>query len=363
MSQYLNNYVEYGWGDNLYGWREKTEDKFWFKYKKPCTQRPMSWRDECIRAADLLYQSTDKKILVHLSGGIDSEIICRSFLENGHPFEVSIGRFGNGLNDHDVAYAVKFCKQYDIKYKFCDMDMLKFIETDFYPYKDVPIPNPLWQFALHKLFIDEGYGFQVFGEGHLYLSHDLLNKKKLYYSKPYHFPGIAIRPRTWPEERRLDDDVYLMMFENSIETMSYMDKKGVDGCYLFYAYTPEIVLSYLMNPLIQDWLTYCQLPGDKYPTDRFYPFGLKSITLEELRREGHRFGGNNILNFKLNMNYGEWPELEPRPKWSGMEYIDQQILIDMTDRVSDEQPFDSPGNEAVQIPYDKLVETLRGVVL
>ena len=352
------NYIKYGWGNKLYGKRENL-DKMWVKFD-PCTLKPMSWREECIRAVDMMYQSTDKQMLVHFSGGIDSEIICRALLENNHPFKVSIGRFENGLNSHDIAYAVKFCKEYNIEYSFIDFDMIDFINTNFYHYRDVKFPNPLWQTCMHKYFLDKGYGYQIMGEGHLYLSHDLLNIKKQYYKDPYHFPAAAIRPYTWPKDRRLDDDVYLLVYENAIEVDSYMSEHEIDGCYLFHMFTPELAYSYVTDPIVLDWLTYCQLTGDELPEDRLYPFDLKSLTKEEYRNIGYKFGGNNILNIKLNIKYREWPELEVRPKWSGMENIDQRLLIDLTDRVSKEQPWDSPGNEVVTMTYDELIRDLEG---
>jgi len=90
--KYHNNYIKYGWGNNLYDKRRNAEDIFWFKFGK-CTQEPMSWRQECVRAADLIYQSTDKQIVINFSGGIDSEIICMSFLLAEHPFKVHICKF------------------------------------------------------------------------------------------------------------------------------------------------------------------------------------------------------------------------------------------------------------------------------
>ena len=356
-----DNCLQYGWGDKLYGKRE-TADKMWVKFKK-CTQKPMSWREECIRAADMIYQSTDKNILVHFSGGIDSEIICRSFLENGHPFKAMIFRFENNLNLHDIAYAVKFCKEYNIEYSIVDFSILDFLKTT---YHNIELPNPvsndwfqLWHTYLHKFWFNMGYGYQIMGEGQLFLIHDTLNVKKVFYEESYHFPSCTIRTDTWPKDRRLDDDIYLLFYEINIDPVVYMDEYKIDGCYLFQMYTSEMVYSYLNDPLVLDWLTYCQLPGDELSEDRLYPLGLESVTKEEYRKRGHAHGGNSALNSKIKIKCREWPELELRPKYTGMENVNKKMLVELFDKVSKEHPLDSPGNNVAVIKYDQLIRDLE----
>lgn len=354
--QYHNNYITYGWGDNTYGKRLTADETFWYKFG-PCTQTPMDFRAECIRAADLIYQSTEKEVVIHFSGGIDSEIICRSFIEAGHPFTACICRFTNHLNKHDIKYAVKFCQEFNIPFYFIEVDVLDYLESDCLHYRDTEFPNPFWQKNMQKLFMDQGHGFQIIGEGDPFLSHDLLNVKKQSYGNAFHFPGCPIRPAQWNRERRLDDDNYLMVYEAYIQVSSHMEENNIDGCYLFYVYTPELLYSYLIDDMVQDWLTYCQLKD--LPDDRKYPYAGDWLTKEQYKKVGHMGGGNSIMRFKKNVKHHYWPEMEKRPKYTGMENVQSEI-IKYVDEMSIKHPFDTPGNNVVTIPYDKLMKDLMG---
>ena len=73
-----------------------------------------------------------KNPLLYLSGGIDSEFVARWFLEFGIPFEtVTISWSYNrcAVNLHDVTYAVKFCKEYGIKYREINLSLEQFWES------------------------------------------------------------------------------------------------------------------------------------------------------------------------------------------------------------------------------------------
>ena len=354
--QYYNNYLKYGWGDNIYGNRTNKKEKFWFKFGK-CTQPPMDFRSECLRAADLIYQSTDKEIVVHFSGGIDSEIICISFLLLRHPFKVHICRFSHDLNKHDIDYAVKFCKKHNIEYSFTELDIKSYFESDCLHYRKVEFPNPYWAKNEQKFLMDNGgSGFQIIGEGDLFLSHDLLNLKKQSYKNCFHFPGSPIRPRCWNTARRLDDDIYLMVYEPYFQVSSHMEENNIDGCCLFYAYTPELIASYLQDDFVIDWLTYCELTD--LSTNRLYPYAGKMLTADEYRSNGHFGGGNSIMRFKKNLKFKHFPEMEDRPKYTGLEHLQPEI-IKYTDYISEKHLFDTPGNNVVTIPYTQLLKDLN----
>lgn len=93
-----------------------------------------SYIEECILAAKKAYNTntTKKPIAVTMSGGIDSEIVARAFLLAKIPFTAVIGRLGTRIgkdmryfNTHDYRYAVGWCQQNKVEYKFCDIDIYK----------------------------------------------------------------------------------------------------------------------------------------------------------------------------------------------------------------------------------------------
>ena len=78
---------------------------------------PTSFKDECLRAARLIGEAADKPILVLLSGGIDSEVAARCFLEAGVPFEVVTANIiynGKIVNDNDTKYTTAFIKKFNL---------------------------------------------------------------------------------------------------------------------------------------------------------------------------------------------------------------------------------------------------------
>ena len=80
---------------------------------------------EAERAAFYYYKRyKSKKLILCLSGGLDSEAMAESFLRAGVPFEVSIWRYKGWLNDYDIKYAFEFCKRHSLEYNMeeCDLD-------------------------------------------------------------------------------------------------------------------------------------------------------------------------------------------------------------------------------------------------
>src|SRR5687768_12507692 len=98
LKQYsYNNHSKYGWGNDWFNKPERTHSGFQVTFGKS-VGTPGSFRDECVRAARLIGESTKEPIVVALSGGVDSEVIARSFLEAEIPFKAVIVRFTGDVN-------------------------------------------------------------------------------------------------------------------------------------------------------------------------------------------------------------------------------------------------------------------------
>lgn len=80
-----------------------------------CDHPPASWFQECVNTAQYISENTQDPLMIAYSGGIDSEIVCRYFLEINVPFKVFTLKYTDGSNDHDTVYADKFCKKYKIQ--------------------------------------------------------------------------------------------------------------------------------------------------------------------------------------------------------------------------------------------------------
>lgn len=319
-----DNYIKYGWD----------KGKFYVKYGR-CKREPMSFRNECINAADLIYDSTEKKILIHFSGGIDSEVVCRSFLEAKHPFEVCIWKYEDGLNEHDIKYAIKFCKKYDIKYTVVELNIIEFIKQD--------LPNHHWWSNVSKHMIEQNDGYQILGDGHVNFNHDPLNAS--------YIPPVLLHTRFYQGEK-LEAKTYKVFAESQhADITSHME----EGCSGFFHYTPELMLSFIRDEYIQNWLGYCDLrninPKKLYPL--LHP-KTKKTTFLLGRKYVEILNVNCTLDIRPFVKYKHWPELEFRPKYTGIDKI-RPLVIKKLDEFGERDSYP----QMVFIPADEFIEGLE----
>ena len=229
-------------------------------------RRPLlPWKDEVNNTARLIAASTTKPLYVFMSGGIDSEVVARAFLENNIPFTAITAKHTNGTNMHDTRFADDFCKKYNIKQEIVEVDMSNFdtiienyIEQG---YRATNIYHYLQLILLERA--EELGGFGVGGAG-----------EQLYYTK--------------------DNEIHIKI--NSCYTL------GMDWCkrnntwhqFWFNLTTPEIYAAYMQIDIIK---TLLQNP------EYFVNHHFASI---EKRMVLHRF----------------WPDMVRRTKFSGFEKIE-----------------------------------------
>ena len=62
----------------------------------------------------------DYKFVLAMSGGIDSEVTAQTFYQLKHSISSAlIQRLFDGINDHDIVFAIKYCKERNIPFKDC----------------------------------------------------------------------------------------------------------------------------------------------------------------------------------------------------------------------------------------------------
>ena len=64
-----------------------------------------------------------------MSGGIDSEVTAETFYHLGIRFRVLILSLFGGMNQGDIVWAVKWCKDRDIPYKIIKLSFDEFLEN------------------------------------------------------------------------------------------------------------------------------------------------------------------------------------------------------------------------------------------
>jgi len=124
-----------------------------------------SFKEEILTAArSTMDHYSGLKPCVYFSGGLDSELVLRSYLDIGADPIVNIFRFEDHINEYDVSYAIVICETLGVKYNIIDFNVTKFFENDAETVSDIAqIDRPR---GLPQLkFLDYTEGFAVLGIG------------------------------------------------------------------------------------------------------------------------------------------------------------------------------------------------------
>lgn len=227
-----NNHYKFGFIETDFFVNRTSKDHSWIVKHGKCSYSPGTWKDECLITAEKIYNSTDLPINIMFSGGIDSEVVVRNFLELGVSFKVSILQYKNNLNLHDIAYAVVFCDQHNIKYDIIELDIVNFLENDAYDYAaKTQCCHP--HYCPGMWLADQIDGLPVIGGGGSYLTKRLPND---------YVPGVS------PYEFSLWD---LWGEEMTASMYTHFINQNRPAVPAFYQYTPEITYSYLIDEIIQ----------------------------------------------------------------------------------------------------------------
>lgn len=94
--------------------------------------RPLkSFKEElCLAAKSTVDHYPGLKPCLFFSGGVDSEVMLRSYLESGIKPEIYIVRYENDYNIYDVSYAIAICSSLNLDYHLIDFNLTKFYEND-----------------------------------------------------------------------------------------------------------------------------------------------------------------------------------------------------------------------------------------
>lgn len=91
----------------------------------------MSFKEELEYAAkSTIDHYPNLKPCLFFSGGVDSEMMLRSYLNIGVKPEIYIARFEKDYNLYDVSYAIAICSSMGLEYNLIDFSLEKFYEND-----------------------------------------------------------------------------------------------------------------------------------------------------------------------------------------------------------------------------------------
>ncbi len=235
---FVFGYVSPSGEERPFGFRESPQDTWFVRYGR-CERPPGSFREECLRTAKRVAEAAGSAACLHVmfSGGADSEVALRSFHEAGVPVRAAILRFQNDLNLHDIAWAVNTCETLGIPYDFYHLDLLKFWQSEAWSYAEAT--TCLSPQLLPTMWLaDQIPGYCIMGSGENYI---VKRRPNLPESDEYH-------PSLW--------DLYEK--EKIASWYRHFIVRGREACPGFFQFTPEIMLSWLMDPQAQAlWKDQC----------------------------------------------------------------------------------------------------------
>lgn len=256
----FSNHFEFGFNGAPFTFRKAGSDRWFARYGR-CSRMPGTFREECLSAARLIRDSTQLPIDILFSGGVDSEVALRSFLEAGIKVRVLSLRFSGGLNAHDIEWVEKSCSKLGVQPKFVELDLLKFWETTAIAYADrTQCVSP--QLLSTMWLADQTDGYCVLGSGENFIV------KRV---PPTYVPGHSPYLRsTWD----------LFEKEKIAAWYRHFIVQGRDAAPGFFQYTPELILSWFTDEMGCD-LWNDRIPGKLNSVSSKLPMYLRHFAIEE----------------------------------------------------------------------------------
>lgn len=300
MHEYTrNNHYLFGFDGKDWALTSNEQQSPVYHWTIGAIKQKQSFFDSCIDAAKSIADTSKGRICVALSGGMDSELACRSLIHAGIDFYAAIVRFTNGSNHHDIRHGMDFCQKFNVKHEIIDIDIMEFMNAGMWKYIDEfhmispQIPLQLW-------LLDQINDHMIFCGGDLRISRPL--------GQPdgYH---IIVKPQTTTVHRA-------------------MISRNKTGCPYFFLQTPEQPWSLINDELTVMWLKHS--------------FSMKQ---------------HSIKYFKPLIYEKHFPGLTPRQKKTGFEHMEE---LDISIRTRLENMYQERYHGDIRINLSEFNDLLEG---
>lgn len=266
-----NNWVTWSYNDQPIQGRSTSGSDVFHVHHRPDPKPIGTFLEEGIRAAKSVADHyPGRQFDLFFSGGLDSEIMVRSFFAAGLKPRVHIVRYEDDINIEDVSYAVAIASSLNIDYNIIDMNIKKFFENDAERIAEqAQMDRPrMLPSLMYGDFVD---GVSIFGMGEA-----LWQRTDNDYTKKGTW-------QYWEIESDYACDKYNLLHNR-------------ESIHLWHRWTPELVLAHTKY----NWFN--NLINDGYP-----------------RRLGNT--STKIIGFRE-----EFPDMIERKKYTGFEKIESLIL-------------------------------------
>lgn len=182
---------------------------------------------ECVFTAQVIYAAATKPIGILMTGGLDSECVLRAFRQANIPHTCFALRYEDGLNKFDVDGAEKICKLLGSPLEIIDFDLQGFFDKELW--------DTAWSWNIHSPHVCMDVKmFSMFPNHHIILcAGDFVLERK----------SLSTRNIFSVEAEEY------MAPERFLRTIPIFE-----GTPRFFKHNPEIMLSFLTDPLVQRWV-------------------------------------------------------------------------------------------------------------
>jgi len=244
---------------------------------KSISRQPGALKQEVDTTLQLIAETSTRPLAVAFSGGIDSEVICRSLLEQQIPFAVFIMKFCDDYNSADISCAFDFCSQHDIAPIVLDVDILDFMAHG------------------TRSYVTQGYQ-----------SHEVFRYLQLWLMEQADAQGYSLIMGGREEPITCHENIPVVRYDpGHLMSHHWNSNHGNQHYPSFFECTPELLAAYLDSPVLK---VVCQDAG---------------------------YFVSNAMGFspeKILVLHQQWPNMKRRFKMNGFEHLHaiknkhQQIL-------------------------------------
>lgn len=297
----IDNHFTFGYNQKPFAKKENYfKDEFYCEYSR--CQRPVNnFKQECIYTAlEVFNQATalSRTPYIFLSGGLDSEVVVKAFIDAGVKFKTISFRLENNLSSHETLYINKFVQKHELDHEFYDieLDWLSSQQALDWCYQSLCIRSEMLpHMKLMKHVWENLNGFPVLGNGDLYVSKEI-NKSWL------------LADRSLPKYEWL-----YIEYEYIVAWFRFAIEHQILGALAFFQHNPYIVLSMIkeldIQKCVQDQFMY------KLSTRSTKPLIYKKYWPDLLSRMKYN-GGEQIGGITVELNRKLSKDMGSNSKWS-----------------------------------------------
>jgi hypothetical protein len=310
MFEYTSsNHFRFGYnGTNQFQARTTPDERFTAEFGS-IWANCRDWKEANMLAARKIYEQRVGPVTILLSGGMDSEICLRSFLDQKLDIKAVSLRFTDVKQDDELKHIERLKNDLTFKHEYIDLPLLPFLESKEFLRigDDTKCVSPI--IITHLWLADQVEGTPVIAQGEVHLQKEVPEG---------YVPGVSpYLPSKWHlyESERLCSIYRFFISRN---------KPAIPG---FFQYMPEQFHSFLTNNKILSNLISNKIPG--------------------------KLGTRTSKNLMSKQFYPEIPMREKLHGWEAVQKIHDDLRAKLAERYS-------VNDESYKIEVNELINKLSG---